>query len=180
MSDSMSWADAEVGHAELGDPGRTERLVTLAAEVARRPAGTVLQACATSASRGERSSHPRMLRSPGCFGAIPVRGERARRTCGANVRGVATLRARWSASSAALDSPWAPENRDPTPRPRLGSAQFATPKSADLEALGDRGRSVFASSRATSPRASCWRRFASPEKTFAIATSMRRVPTARV
>src|SRR5258708_805159 len=51
MSDSMSWAEAAFGHAELGDPRRTERLVTLAAEVARRPAGTVLQACATSASR---------------------------------------------------------------------------------------------------------------------------------
>lgn len=51
MADSMSWAEAEFGHAELGDPRRTERLVGLAAEVARRPSGTVLQACATSASR---------------------------------------------------------------------------------------------------------------------------------
>jgi hypothetical protein len=51
MSDSTSWAEAEFGHAELGDPRRTARLVKVAAEVARRPAGTVLQACATSASR---------------------------------------------------------------------------------------------------------------------------------
>jgi len=47
----MSWAEAEFGHAELGDPRRTARLVKLAGEVASRPAGTVLQACATGASR---------------------------------------------------------------------------------------------------------------------------------
>lgn len=47
----MTWAEAEFGLAELGDARRTARLVDLAAEVARRPAGTVMKACATSASR---------------------------------------------------------------------------------------------------------------------------------
>jgi hypothetical protein len=51
MRNATSWAEAEFGHAELGDVRRTARLVSLAAEVARRPAGTVLKACATSASR---------------------------------------------------------------------------------------------------------------------------------
>jgi hypothetical protein len=51
MRDSRSWAEAEFGHAELGDVRRTARLVDLAAEVAARPAGTVLKACTSSASR---------------------------------------------------------------------------------------------------------------------------------
>lgn len=45
------WAEEEFGEACLGDRRRTRRLVQLAAEVAARPAGTVTQACATSASR---------------------------------------------------------------------------------------------------------------------------------
>ena len=51
MRDSKSWAAAEFGEAALGDVRRTARLVDLAAEVASRPAGTVLQACSSSASR---------------------------------------------------------------------------------------------------------------------------------
>lgn len=51
MRNSRSWAEAEFGHAEIGDVRRTARLVDLAAEVARRPAGTVMKACASSASR---------------------------------------------------------------------------------------------------------------------------------
>jgi Transposase DNA-binding/Transposase DDE domain len=51
MQDSKNWAAGSFGHAELGDARRTARLVELAAEVARRPAGTVMKACASSASR---------------------------------------------------------------------------------------------------------------------------------
>lgn len=51
MRNSRSWAEAEFGHAELGDERRTARLVDLAAEVARRPAGTVMKACASTASK---------------------------------------------------------------------------------------------------------------------------------
>jgi hypothetical protein len=51
MRDIEQWAADEFGDAELGDRRRTERLVVLAAEVARTPAGTVTRACHTSASR---------------------------------------------------------------------------------------------------------------------------------
>lgn len=51
MQDARTWAGAVFGHAELGDARRTSRLVELAAEVATRPAGTVVKACASSASR---------------------------------------------------------------------------------------------------------------------------------
>ncbi len=51
MRDTTVWAEDEFGHAELGDGRRTRRLVALAAEIARRPAGTVTKACASSASR---------------------------------------------------------------------------------------------------------------------------------
>jgi hypothetical protein len=51
MRDTTAWAEEEFGHAELGDARRTRRLVGLAAEIARRPAGTVTKACASSASR---------------------------------------------------------------------------------------------------------------------------------
>ena len=45
------WAEETFGHAELGDSRRTRRLVHLAAEAARHPAGKVLEVCKTGASR---------------------------------------------------------------------------------------------------------------------------------
>ncbi len=51
MHDIDAWAAAEFGHAKLGDARRTRRLVSTAAEVARRPAPTVSHALASSASR---------------------------------------------------------------------------------------------------------------------------------
>jgi transposase-like protein/DDE family transposase len=51
MHDVDEWALGEFGGAELGDRRRTGRLVALAAEVARRPAGRVTQACRSSATR---------------------------------------------------------------------------------------------------------------------------------
>jgi hypothetical protein len=51
MRSALEWAEAEFGHAELGDARRTRRLVLLAAEAAERPAGTVMRACASSAAR---------------------------------------------------------------------------------------------------------------------------------
>lgn len=51
MGSSREWAEAQFGHAELGDVRRTARLVELAAEVAGRPSGTVMRSCASSASR---------------------------------------------------------------------------------------------------------------------------------
>jgi hypothetical protein len=51
MQSAQRWADGEFGAADLGDARRTRRLVRVAAEVASRPAGTVTQACASSASR---------------------------------------------------------------------------------------------------------------------------------
>lgn len=51
MHDVDEWALGEFGGAELGDRRRTGRLVALATEVARRPAGKVTQTCRTSAAR---------------------------------------------------------------------------------------------------------------------------------
>lgn len=51
MQSAQRWAEGEFGSAALGDARRTRRLVQVAGEVASRPAGTVTQACATSASR---------------------------------------------------------------------------------------------------------------------------------
>lgn len=51
MHDTQVWAEEQFGHAELGDPRRTRRLVRLAAEVVKRPSGIVSRACGTSASR---------------------------------------------------------------------------------------------------------------------------------
>ncbi len=51
MESTLGWAKEEFGSAELGDLRRTRRLVAFAAEVARRPAGTVTRTCASSASR---------------------------------------------------------------------------------------------------------------------------------
>src|SRR6478736_7599425 len=51
MSCTRKWAEEEFGDALLGDRRRTRRLVELAAEVARQPAGTVTGACQSSASR---------------------------------------------------------------------------------------------------------------------------------
>jgi hypothetical protein len=48
---ARKWAEEEFGRARLGDRRRTKRLVRLAAEVARKPAGTVTRACRSSASR---------------------------------------------------------------------------------------------------------------------------------
>lgn len=41
----MSWADDEVGSAELGDPRRTRRCVRLMEQLAERPGGSLGQAC---------------------------------------------------------------------------------------------------------------------------------------
>jgi hypothetical protein len=51
MTDIEQWAETEFGTTDLGDKRRTDRLIRLAAEVARHPAGTVTRACASSASR---------------------------------------------------------------------------------------------------------------------------------
>jgi hypothetical protein len=51
MDEAQRWAEEEFGQAQLGDLRRTRRLVTLGAELARQPAGTVTRACASSASR---------------------------------------------------------------------------------------------------------------------------------
>jgi hypothetical protein len=45
------WADRTFGHAKLGDERRVERLVSVAARVAKRPAGTVTQVFDTVAER---------------------------------------------------------------------------------------------------------------------------------
>lgn len=51
MRDASEWAEWQFGHSELGDIRRVRRLVAVAKEVARCPAGTVMKACETSASR---------------------------------------------------------------------------------------------------------------------------------
>ena len=51
MQSTQAWAETEFGQAVLGDRRRSRRLVLVAAEVARSPAGTVMDACASSASR---------------------------------------------------------------------------------------------------------------------------------
>lgn len=61
MESTQEWAAAEFGGAGLGDVRRVRRLVRLAEEVARRPAGTVTGACSSSASR---EGAFRLLESP--------------------------------------------------------------------------------------------------------------------
>jgi Transposase DNA-binding/Transposase DDE domain len=51
MGTAEAWAAEEFGDAEFGDRRLTRRCVSLAAEVLRRPAGTVTRACHSSASR---------------------------------------------------------------------------------------------------------------------------------
>jgi hypothetical protein len=51
MASEQAWAEAEFGDVNLGDSRRTRRLVALAAEVARQPAGSVTKVCSSSASR---------------------------------------------------------------------------------------------------------------------------------
>lgn len=51
MDQARQWAEEEFGDSQLGDVRRTRRLVLLAAELAKQPAGTVTRACASSASR---------------------------------------------------------------------------------------------------------------------------------
>ena len=51
MQSTARWAEEEFGRAKLGDRRRTRRLVALASEVARRPAGTVTRTCRSTASR---------------------------------------------------------------------------------------------------------------------------------
>jgi hypothetical protein len=51
MLDARQWATEEFGEAQLGDRRRTERLVEMAVEVARNPAGTVTGAVESSARR---------------------------------------------------------------------------------------------------------------------------------
>jgi hypothetical protein len=51
MATTQRWAEEEFGGAALGDARRSRRLVALAAEVGRTPAGTVTRACSSSASR---------------------------------------------------------------------------------------------------------------------------------
>lgn len=42
-SDTRSWAYEEFGHAKLGDPRRTARLVSMAATLAERPGGKFVE-----------------------------------------------------------------------------------------------------------------------------------------
>lgn len=51
MESAHEWAKEEFCEARLGDGRRTARLVELAAEVAERPAGKVMQVCQSGASR---------------------------------------------------------------------------------------------------------------------------------
>jgi hypothetical protein len=51
MRNVHAWAREEFGDAQLGDQRRGQRLVGLAAEVAKHPAGQVTKACESSASR---------------------------------------------------------------------------------------------------------------------------------
>lgn len=51
VEEAGRWAGAEFGHAALGDIRRTARLVRMAAGVARRPAGRVLDVYRSSAER---------------------------------------------------------------------------------------------------------------------------------
>src|SRR5215813_13131305 len=51
MESAAEWATEEFGGAKLGDRRRTQRVVEVAAEVARHPAGTVTGSCRSSASR---------------------------------------------------------------------------------------------------------------------------------
>lgn len=51
MLDAQRWATEEFGDSRLGDRRRTDRLVEMAAEVARNPAGTVTRAVESSACR---------------------------------------------------------------------------------------------------------------------------------
>jgi hypothetical protein len=48
---AKEWAEEVFAHAELGDSRRTRRLVQLAVEAAKHPAGKVLEVCKTSATR---------------------------------------------------------------------------------------------------------------------------------
>jgi hypothetical protein len=57
----VAWADEQFGHALLGDRRRTQRLVAMAAGVARRPAGTVT---AVFSDGAEREGAFRLLESP--------------------------------------------------------------------------------------------------------------------
>lgn len=50
MAGAQAWAEEEFRSAALGDERRTKRLVQIAAEVARRPAGTVTRTCGSSAA----------------------------------------------------------------------------------------------------------------------------------
>lgn len=51
MRDASTWASRTFGSAKLGNTLRTQRLVAVAEEAAKRPSGVVSQACASSASR---------------------------------------------------------------------------------------------------------------------------------
>lgn len=51
MGSATNWAEDEFDGADFGDVRRMRRLVALAAEVARQPAGTVTGACRSSASK---------------------------------------------------------------------------------------------------------------------------------
>jgi hypothetical protein len=48
---AQSWAEKTFGDAELGDERRTARLVAMAAQLARTPAGTVAQVFTEDAER---------------------------------------------------------------------------------------------------------------------------------
>ena len=51
LDDATDWAREELGDAELGDRRRSDRLVAMAAEAARRPGGRITQVFAQSAAR---------------------------------------------------------------------------------------------------------------------------------
>jgi hypothetical protein len=51
LPEVLRWAGEELGHAEVGHGARLRRLVQLAAQLARRPAGKVTEVCKRSADR---------------------------------------------------------------------------------------------------------------------------------
>jgi hypothetical protein len=51
MRDAAAWASRTFGNAKLGNTLRTQRLVAVAEQAAKRPSGVVSQACASSASK---------------------------------------------------------------------------------------------------------------------------------
>lgn len=95
MLDVDAWAAEEFGEAKLGDRRRTRRLVCLAAQVARRPTGTVTGSCKSSASRegAFRWLENRAVRAEAVAGAMALatfrRCQKARRRIHVPIDGTA-------------------------------------------------------------------------------------------